>query len=261
MARVIFLPGGVYTLQQTVSGAGVFNGSALGYAIYNYSAGGAAFRVRFPQPGADGNGSVGARFKFQMDAPAGLVVAKTTATYDKGTRTLVVLLRKTASTITADAVEVVNAINCVGFGVDSPAFWAGNVTNATIAAALAPVDLAGGLDADVSLGYTQPRFTAPDGTSAGLFYFDQDRPWRLLSVGGTLSGVGAITFQLVNVDKALVPIAGQGTLIHTETLASPFRVASRDINIPVMPWQAIAVDAALQGSVWVQSAAISAFTP
>ena len=48
MARFSFADAGVYCVQQTVSGAGEFNGTRYGYAVYSYSSGGVAFDVRCP---------------------------------------------------------------------------------------------------------------------------------------------------------------------------------------------------------------------
>lgn len=105
MSRFNFADAGVYCLQQTVSGTGVFNGTPVGYASYSYSSGGVAFKLRNPYLGTDGNA-----IKVQLVAPTGDAPA-TQVAYDYALRTLRVMLRGTASAITATAQEVVDAIN------------------------------------------------------------------------------------------------------------------------------------------------------
>lgn len=250
MARFSFADAGVYCVQQTVSGTGVFNGTPLGYATYTYSAGGAAFRVRCPNMGTDGNG-----IRFQMIAPTSDALV-TTADYDQSSRTLRVFLKGVSGIITATSDEVVAAIN----GMERPVLFAGLITSATIPVGIAPINLSGGLDPDLSAGYAFPKLIPAANINAGLIIFDQTRPWKLLSVGGQFNAGGQYTVQLVNVDKALIADTSMTLSIIDQTdSTSPFEIKSSRIDMPIMPGQAVLIDSdGAQGTVFVYGTAIAA---
>jgi hypothetical protein len=250
MARFSFADAGVYCVQQTVSGTGVFDGTPIGYATYLYSAGGAAFKVRCPNMGTDGNG-----IRFLMVAPISDALV-TTADYDQSSRTLRVFLKGTGGVITALASEVVAAIN----GMERPVLWAGLITEATIPVGVGPINLSGGLDPDVSAGYSFPKLIPTANVSGGLIIFDQTRPWKLLSVGGQFSAGGQYTVQLVNVDKALkVDTSMSVSIIDQTDSTSPFEIKSSRLDMPIMPGQAIYIDSdGTSGTVFAYGTAIAA---
>lgn len=250
MSTFRFVDAGMYCLQQTVSGTGVFSGVRLGYATYSYNSGGAQFDVRFPHLGTDGNA-----YKFQMDAPPNTVpVAKTTAFFDKSSKTLRVQLRGTSAAITSTAQEVVDAIN----GLDRPIYGAALVAGAVIPAGLAPVNLAGGLDPDLAAGYAFPKLAPPANTNGGLFYFDQNRPWKLQTVGGALVADATLKVSIVNVDKALRVIGTAAVVLSSQNLTTPWQPTGTRIDVPVMPGQAVQVTANTQGTVFVTAASLTA---
>lgn len=250
MSTFRFIDAGMYCLQQTVSGTGVFSGVRLGYAVYSYNAGGAQFDLRFPHLGTDGNA-----YKFQMDAPVNTVpVAKTTAFFDKASKTLRVQLRGTVGAIASTAQEVVDAIN----GMERPIYGAALVANAAIGAALAPVNLAGGLDPDVSAGYSFPKLAPPANTRGGLFYFDQNRPWKLQTVGGALTADATLKVSIVNVDKALRVIGTAAVVLSSQNLTTPWQPSGTRLDVPVMPGQAVQVTANTQGTIFVTAASLTA---
>jgi len=250
MARFNFADAGVYCIQQTVSGTGVFDGTRYGYAVYRYSSGGVVFDVRCPYLGTDGND-----IRFQLIAPT-CDCFTTFAVYDKSLRTLRVHLKGSSAGITATAAEVVAAIN----GMDRPVLFAGVVTNGTIPAALSPVNLAGGADPDISASYAMPKITLPANTNGGLILFDQTRPWKLLSVGGEFAGAGTYQVELVNVDKALNVIPGVSINLMEQTdSTAPYQLRSSRLDIPIMPGQAVRVTSdGNAGTIFVSGTAIAA---
>jgi hypothetical protein len=243
MSTFRFIDAGTYCLQQTVSGTGVFSGVRLGYAVYSYNMGGAQFDVRFPHIGTDGNA-----YKFQMDAPPnGVVVPNTTAVFDKSSKTLRVQLRGSTGAIASTAQEVVDAIN----GMERPIYGAALVANAVIPAGLAPVSLVGGLDPDLSAGYAFPKLTPLANTNGGLFYFDQNRPWKIQTVGGSFVSDTSFKVSIVNVDKALRVIGTAAVVLTSQNLTSPWQPTGTRIDVPIMPGQAVQVTANTQGTVFV----------
>lgn len=249
MARFNFADAGVYCIQQTVSGTGEFNGTRFGYAVYRYSSGGVVFDVRCPYLGTDGNG-----IKFQLIAPTSDCLV-TFAVYDKALRTLRVHLKGSAAGITATAAEVVAAIN----GMERPVLFAGVVTPGTIPAALAPTNLSGGVDPDISASYSLPKFTVPTNGDGGLITFDQTRPWKILSVGGEFAAAGTYQVEIVNVDKALNVIPGLSINLMEQTdSTAPYQLRSSRLDIPIMPGQAVLVKSDGQpGTIYVTGTAIA----
>lgn len=252
MALLRYLDGGIWYQQQTISGTGTWDGSLVGYASYLYNNGGASFRVRFPDQGTDGNA-----YTFQMIAPINTRIVKTYAQLDVLTKACNVFLRGTPGAITATAQEVVDAINAAApqfIGKGRVQLGAGLITNAAIPAALAPINLAGGLDPNLDVSYSAPRFTAPANSNGGLFYFGQSRAWRILAVGGEVSVNAKVTIQVINVDKSLRPTGDIGVVISEQTLnAAPRHLTSVNYNFPLRPGQAVQIttDNAAQGTMFV----------
>jgi hypothetical protein len=252
MATQRYLDGGIYYQQQTVSGTGSWTGVPVGYAGYTYAAGGASFRILFPDQGTDGNA-----YTFQMIAPINAEVVKTYAQVDVGMKACRVFLKGTPGVITATSDEVVAAINLVALGAigkNRVQFGASLITSAVIPAALAPVNLSGGLDPNLDLSLSSPRFTAPLNANGGLFHFGQSRPWRILGVGGEITGNSKITVQVVNVDRALVLTDAFGAVITEQNLTvAPRRLLSSNLNFPLLPGQAVKItaDPAIQGTMFV----------
>lgn len=252
MAILRYLDGGTWYQQQTISGTGTWSGAPVGYAGYLYSAGGASFQVRFPSQGTDGNA-----WTFQMIEPVNAAITKTYAELDVLGKACRVFLRGTPGAIVATATEVVAAINAASpqaIGVGRVQLGAGLVTNAVIPAALAPVSLTGGLDPNLDVSYSSPRFTAPLNANGGLFYFNQNRPWRILAVGGEVTANAKVTIQVVNVDKALLLTGDIGAVISEQTLnVAPRHLTSPNYNYPLRPGQALKIttDNPAQGTMFV----------
>lgn len=246
MIRLQFSEGSTFCLQHTVSGTGRFTGVPLGYATYKYSSGGIQFDVR-----ADNVGTYGNEQKIELIAATG-VTPNTTARYSAQRKTTTVLLARSSGSITATAAQVCDAINALrdsGAGV----LQAGVRAAGTIPAALAAQSLAGGLDPDVTAGRAYPKLTAAD-TPAGLFYFDQRRAWRILSVGGEVSGDSTVAGVIVPINRALIPDATPTSPLFSSALSgSPRRLTSANIDVPLMPGQALSITASgsVTGSIWV----------
>lgn len=240
MATLRYVDGDIWYQQHNISGTGVFNGTPVGYAMYTYAAGGASFRVRYPDQGTDGNA-----FTFSMIAPTNAEVTKTYAQVDMKAKACRVFLKGTPGAITATAAEVVAAINNpVGqvIGQNFARLGAGLITGAVIPAGLAPVNLSGGLDPDLSVSYSSPRFTAPANANGGLFTFGQARPWRLLGVGGELNANGKVTIQVVNVDAGLGLTTDIGVVLSEQTLnVVPRHLMSVNYNFPIRLGQAVKI--------------------
>lgn len=249
MALYSFADAGVYCLQQTISGAGVFDGTPVGYASYTYSAGGASFKVRYPFLGAQGNG-----FSLQLVVPTG-TAPTTRAVLDASTRTLRVMLAGAAGVATATASDVVAAINAL----ERPVLFAALVSEGVVDA-LPPTALAGGLDPDLSASRGFPKLVPASGVNGGLFLFDQTRPWKLLGVGGQLSGNrNPVTIEVVNVDKALQVLPGRVLLSSQNVNDSGHRITGSRLDFPIMPGQAVLVNCGnVQGTVMVYATAIAA---
>lgn len=263
MSTLRYLDGGIWYQQHTISGTGTWDGTPVGYAMYTYNNGGASFRVRYADQGTDGNA-----YTFQMIAPINTRIVKTTAEIDVGMKACRVYLRGTPGVITALASEVVDAINGASIqarGQVRQQLGAGLITEAVIPAALTPVNLSNGLDPNLAVGVSSPRFTAPANSNGGLFYFGQARPWRILSVGGEVTANAKVTVQVVNVDKALNWTGDVGPILSEQTLnTAPRHMLSGNYRFPLLPGQAVRIiaDSPVQGMMFVSAvseAAMDAF--
>lgn len=247
-SRYVFADAGVYCIQHTVSGTGVFDGTPVGYASYTYSAGGVSFKVRSPYLGTDANG-----VKLQLVAPVSNMPA-TMVEYDQAMRVLRVRLKGTATAITATASEVVDAIN----NMLRPVLYAGLISDGVVGA-LSPASLSGGLDPDLSASRGFPKFALAANANAGLFYFDQTRPWKVHAVGGQLSAnQNPVTIEIVNVDRSLAVQPGRVLLSSQSVNNTNHDIIGSRLDFPLMPGQALLVNCGPhQGTVFVWAAPIS----
>lgn len=243
-----FATGATYLIQQKISGAATFDGTAMGYPMYTYVAGPISFRVRWHELGTGGN----AQKIALIDAGPGNVVATTLATHDPDTGLLSILLRRSAVALLATAADVVTAINLyrperVEKSRVSRYFKAGLIGDGLVAA-VAPTNFTGGLVPDWLQGTT--KLVAPPGANGGLVYFDQDGPWMLRSMVGRFAAPVAVTVKVANVTKDLRVITDEQFTIYTAP-APTMEFSFSDVQHPLMPDQAVLILAASTGVIQV----------
>ncbi len=226
-----------YTIQQIVTGTGVFDGTHQGLASLSIGSGGSEVRISAKLYGTTAN-SLTVAF---TDAGAGQTVPSSVVT--KVGTAISVKLKRTAGAITATADEVATRINAVANGVICAV--AGGTDLVSVASA---ANLTGGLDPtpgpDGSSRFTWEYDT---NTNGGLFYFEnaEDLIVREIEAKFTIGmgGSYSVVFSKVNLNSALEVVSTESIpcfVWDSLTTARP-DIAENDIRIILHPYQAISV--------------------
>jgi hypothetical protein len=253
MSTVILTPNH-YAIQHVVTGTGTFNGTPAGYAGVQYDGGsGDVIDFLAHNAGTDTN-----NIKVGWSVPPGKV-GKTEAIWNAQTKTLTITPRANGGVILATTQEVVNAVNGYKFlprmqGGGRAAeegympVTATTAADALIVGAFASTNMENGLDPDVRVYPGVIRYALPLNRSGGAFLFDHEVPWRITNAGGRIAVATAYVVRVANMfsyDTESL-LLGSGT----SDADGNFGLTGGDIGL-IMPKQAVIVEAACAGSVFV----------
>lgn len=245
--------GDTFSVQQSVAGTGIFNGTDFGRArvVLGPFAGGGIIRVAARLYGTDAN-----TYLIQLADPgAGLNYPATTVEL-VGTTILVKLRRSTFGGILATPGEVAAAINgqtAVQFPIRAFA-----QVDTGICDVVAPVALTGGLNPNDISGtpaYPNQQFQwLRTNLNGGFFHFEQEEPIlvRQFEAKMLLSGPLTLTWSIVNLTRDFTAVVGEKIPVFVKdlTLAAP-DITVTDVRIPLMSNQALVCDCAVAGLVRV----------
>ncbi len=236
-----------FTVQQIVSGTGVFTGTdeyGRGKLTLPNGDANAVVRVSSRVYGISSN----ALEVFLRDPGVGVVNPATTVL--QVGPVIQVYLRRDLGGILATAAEVVAAINTSPIKLPIRATYGG--TGAGIVAGNSPVALTGGADPSTDDAVTQYTWTVPTNGHGGLLFFEQEDTIIIRTMAFTFTGVAAPTKLYVDrvpLNSNFEPVVSQVITILDDidiTVALP-RYAVTDIREIVQPFQAIRVRCAAQG--------------
>ncbi len=238
-----------FTVQQIVTGTGVFNGTTeFGRAKLTLTNAdpNAVVRVSSRVFGISANSLE----VYLRDPGVGVVNAATTVL--QVGPTIQVYLRRDLTGILATAAEVAAAINAVQPRLPIRATYGG--TGAGVVTAASPTALTGGSDATLDASGTQFTWPVTVNGNGGLFYFEQDETIIIRTIACVFTGVVApqkLYVERLPLNENLEPITSQAFPILDDiaiTVALP-RYAVTDIREIVQPYQAIRVRCPAAGMV------------
>ena len=236
-----------FLVQQSVTGAGAFDGSEYGRALGRFplaAAPGANNVVRISARlyGLDGN-----NYQLQMlDLGAGINNPATTVS-EQGSKIVVTLRRSAGGGILATAQEVADAINRARLGVGAWYEGSGNGVVAAQAATAINNVRVGVNSTQRGPNVEQYIWSLPTGTNGGFFYFEQDHPVLVHQFEAAFNipsgGPHTVTVSRVNLTPNLEPIAGESIPVFVWNQLTPLRpdISFSDVGILLHPLQALTV--------------------